>query len=154
MGASQPAKRWDGDEAVAGSAGAEVFVPRMENLIAHARRPDWVAEDPETHLWPHLQRAIDTVGSPWRRPRMSTEANGSLLIELDYAAPSMDRPRAALRAAALALIGSIAEETTYIEIVGDAGGTVIDVITGSMDDQTTFLPHGHTLRIRIRAQTA
>jgi hypothetical protein len=150
MGASEPEKRWDGDERGVGTAGAAAFVPGMEILIAHAGRPDWVAEDPETHLWPHLLHAVEAAGSPWRRPKVSTEADGSLAVELDYVAPSGDRPRAALRAAALALVGSIAEETTYIKVAGDANDTAVDVITGSLDGETTFLPHGHSIHIRIR----
>jgi hypothetical protein len=55
-------KRWDTDDRFSGVADASAFAPAVEELAALARRPDWVAEDPEIHLVPHLRGAsVDGV---------------------------------------------------------------------------------------------
>ena len=48
-------KRWDTDHRFVGVADASAFAPAVEELAALARRPGWVAEDPEIHLVPHLR---------------------------------------------------------------------------------------------------
>src|SRR5215475_14724854 len=50
-------KRWDTDDRFTGVADASAFAPAVEELAELARRPRWVAEDPELHLAPHLRRA-------------------------------------------------------------------------------------------------
>src|SRR5215468_9182523 len=64
-------KRWDTDERFTGVADASAFAPAVEELAALARRPGWVAEDPEIHLGPHRRRwrfrGYRLVRS-WRQP--------------------------------------------------------------------------------------
>jgi uncharacterized protein (DUF1800 family) len=55
-------KRWDTDDRFSGVADASAFALAIEELAALARRPRWVAEDPQIHLEPHLRRA--SVPSP------------------------------------------------------------------------------------------
>jgi len=46
-------RRWDTDERFSGVADASGFAAAVDELAALARRPGWVAEEPEAHLVPH-----------------------------------------------------------------------------------------------------
>jgi len=153
-------RRWDTDERGTGVADATAELPRIAALRAHAGRTSWVAEEPEAHLWPHLERAIRTPGSPWRSATWSIDADGRLVVDLEYVADDADRPLAAVRADAFALVGHVAETSSFIRVAEMAGtnGTaassgppvvLVDVVTGLLDDETSFASHGHTLRLRI-----
>jgi hypothetical protein len=48
------ARRWDDDERGEGVADAGAFAQGAEELVDAMRRPNWVAEQPEVHLLPHL----------------------------------------------------------------------------------------------------
>ena len=50
-------RRWDTDDRFMGVADAIAFAPGVDELAALARRPGWVAEEPEVHLVPHLRGA-------------------------------------------------------------------------------------------------
>src|SRR6266566_4473303 len=54
-------RRWDTDDRFTGVADASAFADAIEELAALARRPGWVAEEPEAHLVPHL-RGADVAG--------------------------------------------------------------------------------------------
>jgi hypothetical protein len=163
MTASHPApdksRRWDDDERGTGVADARSSVARLESLRAHAARADWVAEQPEAHLWPHLARAIGEPGSPWRNASWSVDGEGRLVVELGHLGWGEDRPMAALRADAFALVGQVAEITTYVRVAEapEAGRPAdrawarieVEVVTGMLDDETPFAGHGHTLLLRI-----
>ncbi len=153
-------RRWDDDERGSGVADASASAPRIEALAEHARRPAWVTEEPLAHLWPHLERALAAEGSPWRDAHVRVDDHGRLVVELVHTATASDRPRARLRADAFALIGEIAEASTFVRIIdAEAGATAgggavaeVDVVTGLLDDETAFLTHGHTVRLRITAR--
>jgi hypothetical protein len=156
-------RRWDTDERGSGVADATAELPRIAALRAHAGRTGWVAEEPEAHLWPHLERAIGTPGSPWRSATWTIDAHGRLVVELEYAGDDRDRPLAAVRADAFALVGQVAETSSFVrvaEMAGPNGATapgqpdvIVDVVTGLLDDETSFASHGHTLRLRIARVT-
>src|SRR6266508_1342165 len=55
-------RRWDGDERGHGVAGGESHKPHALRLVKALELPDWVAEDPELHLLPHLERAALGLG--------------------------------------------------------------------------------------------
>jgi hypothetical protein len=145
-------RRWEGDERGAGVADAAPLARRLERFAEHADRPEWVAEAPEAHLWPHLRAAIESAGSPWRTATRSTTPDGCLVVELEHASEADDRGPARLRGDALALIARVAEGSTFIDVGDEDGVLVVDAVTGMMDDQTRFRSHGHTLRLRIRAR--
>jgi len=50
-------RRWDTDERFSGVADASGLAAAVDELAALARRPGWVAEEPEAHLVPHLTSA-------------------------------------------------------------------------------------------------
>ena len=52
-----PRRRWDTDDRFVGVADAGIFAGSVEELAALARRPGWVAEEPEVHLVPRLRGA-------------------------------------------------------------------------------------------------
>ena len=146
-------RRWDIDERGHGIAAATAEARRIRELAAHAESSLWVAEDPDAHLWPHLQRAIEAADSPWRRSDHRIDADGRLVVDLVHAPIDGVPAKAVLRSAVLWLIGQVAEGATFIEIGDDRGGQplVVDVVTGMLDDQTPFRTHGHTLRFRVTA---
>lgn len=48
--------RWQGDERGVGVADGTHLVPGANELVDALSRRDWVAEQPEAHLLPHLER--------------------------------------------------------------------------------------------------
>lgn len=145
-------RRWDIDERGDGVADAAAAAGRIDALRAHADRPGWVAEEPDIHLWPHLDRAIKADDSPWLGARHSIDPDGRFVVELVHAPVADDRARAALQGDVLRLLGLVAEPVTFIEIEERQGDDqlVVDVVTGVLDDQSPFKAHGHTIRFRAR----
>ena len=47
--------RWEGDDRGRGIADAAQLVPGASELVAAFAEPDWVAEQPELHLRPHVE---------------------------------------------------------------------------------------------------
>jgi hypothetical protein len=145
-------RRWDIDERGRGIADARRLVPRIEGLARAADTTDWIAEQPEMHLWPHLQRAIEAAGSPWISGSFSVDADGTLVVELVHRPVDDDGARAALQVDTMALIGMVIEGSSYVGFEQRrADGTLgVDVVTGMLEDETPFRGHGHTMRVRAR----
>jgi hypothetical protein len=165
MTAPDRTRRWDDDERGTGVADASSLLPRIAGLRAHAGRAEWVAEAPEAHLWPHLERAIAAPGSPWHRAGWSIDGEGCLVVELEHEGSDGERALAEVRADAFALVGQVAETSSFVRVAErrDAAGSSapgappdveVDVVTGLLDDETSFASHGHTLRLRITCTTA
>ena len=53
--------RWDGDERGRGVADGGAFAAGAEELLEAMGTPDWVAEEPEAHLLPHLRRSVASL---------------------------------------------------------------------------------------------
>jgi hypothetical protein len=139
--------RWDPDERGIGVADARAHLARLDALRAAAAEDGWVAEAPETHLLPHVQRQVHDGGA-WAIDGTTTEPDGTFVVDLRWTgAPDADRR--AIRVAAYGLIGSIAEGITAIAEVREPTGLVFEVVTGMLAGQSAFAPHGHTLRLRI-----
>lgn len=138
-------RRWDIDERGHGIASAAVFVPGLDELRTAALLPDWVAEQPDAHLLPHLRAAIEAETSPFALDDV-IEVDGILVLSLTHRAKDAQPYRDAIR-----LLASIAESSLHVhERQRDDGSIEIDVVTGMLEGQTEFAPHGHTLRLRIR----
>jgi hypothetical protein len=142
--ASRPRPRWDTDTTFTGVADAAALAAAIEELAVLARRPDWVAEEPEAHLVPHL-RGANVAGlrlTGWR-----TGGDGVLEAVAEY------RPggsRGELRRRAWALIGTIAEPAASVRERPDGDTVIFEVVTGIPDGPGPFASHGHALRLTLR----
>ena len=140
-------KRWDTDDRFTGVADASAFAPAVEELAALARRPGWVAEDPQIHLVPHLRGAsVDGV----RIMEIHTGEDGVLAVDAECD-PSASRGE--LRRRAWVLLGTVAEPAASVRERRDGDAAVFEVITGIPDGAGPFASHGHTLRLSITPAT-
>ena len=139
-------RRWDGDERGSGIAGGETHLPHTRRLLEALEAPDWVAEEPEVHLRPHLEHAALALGFGLRGAALD---GATYEVRLTWLG---DKSRGAVRRAAYALIGAVAEESTHVAEWVDEDAVVFDVATG-MVGSTPFAPHGHLLRVRIQLGT-
>ena len=140
---TEPRKRWDTDERCTGVADASSFAPAIEELAALARRPGWVAEEPETHLIPHL-RNTDVTGL--RLLHCHTAGNGVLCVTAEYSAADSRRD---IRQRAWTLIGAIAEPAASVREHPEGSTVVFDIVTGIPEARGQFATHGHTLRLAL-----
>lgn len=138
-------RRWDDDERGAGVADGRAFAPGVEELVAALKEERWVAEDPELHLLPHIERACAASGFELRA--VSGSADGAFDVTLHWTGD--DGSIGAIREAVFALVGSFAESATYVRQRRAEGQPLqFEVATGTLGDGT-FAPHGHTLRLTI-----
>ena len=107
-------------------------------------RPDWVAEHPDAHLLPHLER-----GSTALLQVVSTRSARDGVFEVKLAWSGEPGRHDDLRSAVFSLIGTIAEGATAVVQRPEAGATVFEVTTGMLDDQTHFKSHGHLVRLVV-----
>jgi hypothetical protein len=143
-------RRWDGDEWGAGFASGEPFRPGVEALATGMTEADWVAEQPEAHLLPHIRRAAEDSGLRLLQERV----DGALyLVRLAWT-PAAERPRARLREQVYAVIGSFAELSTHVQERVDGDAVEFDVTTGMLAGETPFRPHGHLVRLRLEGEAA
>ena len=141
--------RWEGDELGRGVASAAGHAGGVERLLAAMRAPDWVADDPEAHLLPHIREALARRGMPLHLVGFETAPDGELVVRLraDGAGGIGGIPGpGARRAAVLAVVGSFAETTTFVE---ERDGGEFVVVTGLLEGR--FAPHGHVVRLLIES---
>jgi hypothetical protein len=141
--------RWDPDARGEGVTDATRFAPDVDALAAAMREPNWIAEEPEAHLLPHLRRAVEASDGRWRLDGVRNE-DGLLELLLTSSGDGGDRPHARLRADAFALIGAVAEAASLVRERPGATETIFDVTTGMLNGDGSFAPHGHLLRLRVR----
>ena len=146
-------RRWDGDERGDGVADASQFADGATELLAAMRRQNWVAEQPEMHLLPHLERACTSL--PLEILSARTSDDGSYDVELGWTGD--EAGVGVIRAAIFALLGGIAEPASYIRqrktdaSNGSAAMLTFEVVTGIVDE-APFTPHGHALRLSVKAE--
>ena len=143
-------RRWDNDERGEGIADGRAFAPGVQALLDETRRPNWVAEEPELHLLPHLRAACESL--PLVLVGTRTAEDGSFDVELRWEGdgPSIG----AVRAAVFSLVGSFAELSTFVRqraAASESDGDSLDfqIVTGFLEGQSRFAPHGHTVRVRV-----
>ena len=107
--------------------------------------PDWVTEDPELHLLPHIERLCEERS--WQIDR-SEVVDAVLEVEITAAASPTTTPRSA----AFTVLGTFAEASTHVvETSADVGRDVeLLATTGMLEGDGFFAAHGHTVRIRVR----
>jgi hypothetical protein len=135
--------RWDIDERGHGVADAKRLIPDVQVLLAFMAEELWVTEDPDAHLLPHIRRLAEEL--PAEVVEATIDAEGVLVVELRWTEPWDGR---AAVAAAFALLGSFAEEMTYVRKDETRGEVVLETVTGVVSEGL-FAPHGHTVRVRI-----
>lgn len=147
-------RRWDDDERGEGVADASTFAADASELIAAMRRPNWVAEQPELHLLPHLEQACEAL--PFRILDARTSDDGAYDVKLGWTGD--EAGVGIIRASIFGLLGSIAESSSYVRQrrTDPADGSDVmltfDVVTGVVDEMP-FKPHGHTLRLSVASTT-
>ena len=144
-------RRWEDDERGHGAASASHLTDGALALLSAMAEPDWVAEDADAHLLPHMR-----AGEAATLRVAAAEVNdaGELVVDVELGGtpPEDGRLDAHRRAIAYSLIGRFAESSTYIEELELDGGAEFVVATGMLADKTPFLPHGHTVRMRVRSR--
>ena len=132
-------RRWDTDERGHGTRDAAVARPAVESLLEAMSTDRWVAEEPEQHLLPHLTAAAAAVGADLLDAQT---VNGVLEVRVRRGGRS---PRD-LRQLVFVLVGSLAEASTHVRQEGDGR---FEVVTGMLEGDGDFAPHGHLLRLRF-----
>ena len=145
----RPSPRWDPRRAGIGVADARRHLATIDSLRDVAGRDGWVAEAPDTHLLPRLVEA-SADGSPLAIASTRTGDDGTFEVDARWTGgPHPENWQ--VRAAAIALIGVVAETTSLIhESRGPDGIATFDIVTGLLPEDSTFATHGHTLRLRVR----
>jgi hypothetical protein len=138
-------RRWEGDTREYGIADGRWIRPSVERLLVALDKAAWVAEAPEDHLLPHVRRAC-VAESPWQLGENRLQ-DGVFEVELAWDDPSPSLRR--LRADAFALIGEIAEGSTFVRQVVAVDAIEFHVATGLLAGDTQFAEHGHLIRLRI-----
>jgi hypothetical protein len=143
-------RRWDGDERGDGVADAAQFVDGAVELISAMRQPNWVAEQPELHLGPHLEQACESLPLQILDARSSDD--GTYEVRLGWTG---DEAGVGVIRASFSLLGGIAEPSSFIRqrrIESSDGSSTLtfEVVTGIVDEKP-FKRHGHTLRLSVAA---
>jgi hypothetical protein len=139
-------RRWDTDERFSGMADAGVFADSVQELAQLARRPGWVAEEPEVHLVPHL-RSASVPGLTVLTCRAGED--GVLHVAAEHTPGDHRRD---IRRRAWALLGHIAETLASVHEHAAEDAVMLDVITGGPGGggAAQFATHGHTIRLTLR----
>ena len=145
----QHERRWEGDTVGHGIAAGSVIAPDVERFLSTLSEPLWVAEAPEVHLLPHLERACAAPESPWQLVDATLDDDAVYQVTLRWLQPGGHLRR--LRGDVFALIGSIAESATYVQQRVTTDDVVIyDVCTGMLAGDSPFRPHGHLMRLTVQ----
>lgn len=120
-------------------------------MVEALGEPDWIAEEPEAHLVPHIERVCGVPGSTVRLAGWSVEDAGTLVVRLVAADGASALDRRSRGAAALGVVAAVAETRTVIHERPDGA---FDVVTGVIDGDTDFAAHGHRLRIVLEEAPA
>ena len=141
-----PARRWDDDEVGHGIASASSNLPAISELADMAALPDWVTEDPESHLLPGLRHGAEVTGLTITS--FGIDPEGRFDVHL-MGAGGMSRRD--LRQAAWTILGAVAELSSLVRERRTEGAVTFEVVTGNPADGGQFATHGHTLRLVVSA---
>ena len=112
--------------------------------------PGWVAEQPDVHLLPHIERACSAVGT-FRILAERLEETVYVIV-LDWSPPEPSSRR--LRSDIFCLLASFVESSTHVRQRVLADAVEFDVTTGMLADETHFRTHGHLVRFRVEGEAA
>jgi hypothetical protein len=138
-------RRWDTDERGHGVASGAFAVPDLDRLRAAMLEPDWVAEEPDAHLLPHIERLCAERG--WAVDRAEV-VDAALEVDVTARGAGTRSPYDV----GFAIVGSFAEASTHVVEAGrtDSRQVALLVTTGMLDGDGSFAPHGHTVLLRVR----
>ena len=144
-------RRWEDDERGHGIGDAAQLLPGASELVSAFSQSDWVAEQPELHLRPHIEAWCQ------RDERLAliadhTADTDAYILDLEWR--GANRSVGEARAAVFSLLGSFAESATYVRQrrVNGEGSTLklrFEVGTGELAPDAKFAPHGHVLVIDV-----
>jgi hypothetical protein len=137
-------RRWDDDERGHGVADARGLAPGARELVDALEQPDWVAEQPEAHLLPHIEQRCSEPGSRLRL-EAATVVEGVLDVTLRWSGGTQREQTEAV----WALLGTFVETASYVRGAADGAEPVWELATGMLAPDTAYAPHGHTVRLRI-----
>lgn len=139
-------RRWDGDTRGAGEGSASGQIPAVHNLMDAMLLPDWVAEEPEAHLLPHIKALCEREGSPLRL--VSAVSEGSVfVVTLEWTRPAANARN--ITSAAYSLLGTFAEPNTHVREETRSGAIDFEITTGILDADGPFKGHGHVVRLHV-----
>lgn len=147
--------RWEGDERGRGVADAGRLLPGLAELADAFAAAEWVAEEPEAHLLPHI-RAFCEHDPRVELSSAETDEHGAFIVALTWKGRRGATGDA--RAAAFALIGTFAESATYVRqsrpgasagCAGADGPLRFEVGTGLLATDTPFASHGHVVHLDL-----
>jgi hypothetical protein len=142
-------RRWDIDDVGHGVASGEDLRPELARLDAALAEPDWVTEQPEAHLLPHIRRASEAPGSGVRLVDWRVE-DATLVVDLgvEPAGPRDDRRRPPTELL-MPIVGSFIESASLVRIDEGPEGTTLILATGILAGDSAFAPHGHVVRLHL-----
>ena len=109
--------------------------------------PDWVAEDPDLHLSPHLRAWLEH-NDVFTLEGAHADDAGAFILQLSWEGRAGDL--GGLRAAAFELLGTVAETATFVRQRRSEGRVVFEAATGIVGDDANFAPHGHVIVLDVR----
>jgi hypothetical protein len=143
--------RWEGDEIGVGVGDAGEFAPGLRRLLGEMTMPDWVTEDPQVHVLPQIERALEASDAAFR---LVDDVILSAVYAVTLAWQRKDGTFADLRRDVFALIGAFAENATHVQQRVRADRIEFDVVTGTLEGQSRFRTHGHALRLKVVGEAA
>ena len=143
--------RWEGDEIGSGVGDAGEFMPSVRELLDVMALPDWVTEDPHVHLRPRLSETVEAPGSPWR---LVDEEVVLAVYQLTLEWRRPDATLADLRSDVFALLGPVTAAASHVRERLVADRVEYEVVTGTLEGEGPFRPHGHMLRLRVVGKDA
>ena len=138
--------RWDGDTRGRGIGDASQLLEGVAELAAAFHDPDWVAEQPEAHLLPHVEAWCRRDGRLVLTAADADDA-GTYVLNLEWRGAR--GAVGATRAAIFSLIGSFAESATYVRQRRASTNLQFEVGTGELAPDARFAPHGHVVVINV-----
>lgn len=138
--------RWDTDERGHGVGDAKRLLPEARALLERMDTTNWVTEDPDAHLLPHFRRLCEREDVPLELQDARVEEDGTLVVDCRLEG-DWDAWKAGV--AAFALLGSVAEPGTFVEMRQSDERMELDIATGVVSDEGSFATHGHTLLLRV-----
>ena len=137
-------RRWDTDERGRGVADARRSLPGINELAELAGKANWVAEDPDAHLLPHLKERLERNGM--NLDEAVVQPDGVLWLRLS---PSTSRLiDVELRRSIWSILAGAVELTTFVRETRSDRAVIFDVVTG-VPPGGEFATHGHTIRIEV-----